>query len=41
VILGPMDNREAMDGFLTDLLGRPPASTGGVAVWPDARVAPA
>jgi hypothetical protein len=41
VILGPMDNREAMDGFLTDLLGRPPASTGGVAVWPDASVAPA
>ena len=41
VILGPMDNREAMDGFLTDLLGRPPASTGGVAVWPDAAVAPA
>jgi hypothetical protein len=30
-----------MDGFLTDLLGRPPASNGGVAVWPDARVAPA
>jgi hypothetical protein len=41
VILGPMHNREAMDGFLTDLLGRPPASTGGVAVWPDASVAPA
>jgi hypothetical protein len=41
VILGPMDNREAMDGFLTDLLGRAPASTGGVAVWRDASVAPA
>jgi hypothetical protein len=41
VVLGPMDNREAMRGFLSDLLGRPPASTGGVAVWPDAVVAPA
>jgi hypothetical protein len=41
VVLGPMDNREAMRGFLSDLLGRPPASTGGVAVWPDAAVAPA
>jgi hypothetical protein len=41
VILGPMDNREAMDGFLTDLLGRPPVLTGGVALWPDASVAPA
>ena len=41
VVLGPMDHREAMGGFLTDLLGRPPASTGGVAVWPDAAVAPA
>jgi hypothetical protein len=31
-----------MAGFLTDLLGRPPASTdGGVALWPDATVAPA
>jgi hypothetical protein len=39
VVLGPMDHREAMGGFLTDLLGRPPASTGGVAVWPDAAVA--
>jgi len=41
VVLGPMDNREAMRGFLSDLLGRPPASAGGVAVWPDAAVAPA
>jgi hypothetical protein len=40
VVLGPMRNREAMDGFLTDLLGRPPAGTDGVAVWPDATVAP-
>jgi dolichyl-phosphate beta-glucosyltransferase len=41
VVLGPMNNREAMRGFLSDLLGRPPASAGGVAVWPDAAVAPA
>jgi hypothetical protein len=41
VVLGPMDHREAMDGFLTELLGRPPATSGGVAVWPDAAVAPA
>jgi hypothetical protein len=41
VVLGPMDNREAMAGFLTDLLGRAPATTGGVAVWPEAAVAPA
>jgi len=41
VVLGPMDHREAMAGFLTDLLGRAPATTGGVAVWPEAAVAPA
>jgi hypothetical protein len=41
VVLGPMDNREVMSGFLTELLGRPPASAGGVAVWDDATVAPA
>jgi hypothetical protein len=41
VVLGPMDNREAMAGFLTDLLGRAPATDGGVAVWPEATVAPA
>jgi hypothetical protein len=42
VVLGPTTHREAMAGFLTDLLGRPPASTdGGVALWPDATVAPA
>ena len=40
VVLGPMDNREVMDDFLTELLGRQPASAGGVAVWDDA-VAPA
>jgi hypothetical protein len=28
-----------MDGFLTELLGRPPAGAGGVAVWNDAAVA--
>jgi hypothetical protein len=42
VVLGPTTHGEAMAGFLTDLLGRPPASTGGgVALWPDATVAPA
>ena len=41
VVLGPMDHREAMAGFLTDLLGRSPATAGGVAVWPEAAVAPA
>jgi hypothetical protein len=40
VVLGPMENREAMAGFLTDLLGRAPDRSGGVAVWPDAAVAP-
>ena len=40
VVLGPMANREVMDGFLTELLGRPPATAGGVAVWHDAEVAP-
>jgi hypothetical protein len=39
VVLGPMANRAAMDGFLTELLGRP-AGAGGVAVWADAAVAP-
>jgi hypothetical protein len=40
VVLGPMANRQVMDGFLTELLGRPPATAGGVAVWHDAAVAP-
>jgi hypothetical protein len=40
VVLGPMANRQAMDGFLTELLGRPPATAGGVAVWHAAAVAP-
>jgi hypothetical protein len=40
VVLGPMANREVMDGFLTELLGRAPATAGGVAVWDDAAVAP-
>jgi hypothetical protein len=33
VVLGPMDHREAMAGFLTDLLGRPPQQVGGVQLW--------
>jgi hypothetical protein len=40
VVLGPMANREVMDDFLTELLGRPPATAGGVAVWDEAAVAP-
>jgi hypothetical protein len=40
VVLGPMANREVMDGFLTELLGRSPAAAGGVAVWADAAVVP-
>ena len=40
VVLGPMANRQVMDGFLTELLGRPPATAGGVAVWHAAAVAP-
>jgi hypothetical protein len=40
VVLGPMANRQVMEGFLTELLGRPPATAGGVAVWHDATVAP-
>jgi hypothetical protein len=35
-----MANRAVVDGFLTELLGRPPASAGGVSVWDDAAVAP-
>jgi hypothetical protein len=40
VVLGPMANREVMHGFLTELLGRPPTTGGGVAVWRDATVVP-
>jgi hypothetical protein len=39
VVLGPMANREVMDDFLTELLGRAPTTAGGVAVWDDAAVA--
>ena len=39
VVLGPMANREVVDSFLTELLGRPPASGGGVSVLDDAAVA--
>jgi hypothetical protein len=38
VVLGPMPNREAMTGFLTELLGRPSQTVGGVQVWRDAAV---
>ena len=40
VVLVPMANREVMADFLTELLGRSPATAGGVAVWHDAAVAP-
>ncbi len=33
VIVGPMDNQPAMLDFLTQLIGRPAVSTGGVYVW--------
>jgi hypothetical protein len=39
VVLGPMPNRRAMTGFLTDLLGRPPEQLAGVELWRDAAVA--
>ena len=39
VVLGPMPNRRAMAGFLTDLLGRPPEQLAGVELWRDAAVA--
>ena len=40
VVLGPMANREVMDNFLTELLGRSPTTAGEVAVWDAAAVAP-
>ncbi len=41
MVLGPMPHREAMSGFLTDLLGRRPERLAGVELWRDATVAPA
>jgi hypothetical protein len=41
VVLGPMPHRQAMAGFLSDLLGRPPERLAGVELWRDATVAPA
>jgi hypothetical protein len=38
VVLGPMANREVMDGFLTELLGTPPQQVGGVQLWRGASV---
>jgi hypothetical protein len=38
VVLGPMENRKVMAGFLSELLGRPPAAVDGVQVWRDAAV---
>ncbi|MEW6226397.1 MAG: hypothetical protein AB1627_17390 [Chloroflexota bacterium] len=33
VIVGPMDHREQMVAFFTDLFGRPPAEVDGVQLW--------
>ena len=33
VIVGPMDHREQMVGFFTDLFGRPPVEVDGVQLW--------
>jgi hypothetical protein len=41
VVLGPMPHRQAMAGFLSDLLGRAPERVAGVELWASARVAPA
>jgi hypothetical protein len=35
VLLGPMDHREAMTGFLTELLGRPPETVEDIQLWRD------
>ena len=35
VIVGPMDNEDAMVDFITRLLGRPPVETDGVFLWWD------
>jgi hypothetical protein len=35
VIVGPMQHREEMVAFFTDLFGRPPLDTGGVQLWRD------
>ncbi len=33
VIVGPMEHREPMIAFFTDLFGRPPVEVGGVQLW--------
>jgi hypothetical protein len=38
VIVGPMGQRDNMVKFFTDLLGRPPETTGGVQAWFDVTV---
>jgi len=39
VVLGPTPNRQAVAGFVTELLGRPPQQVGGVQLWRGASVA--
>jgi hypothetical protein len=41
VVLGPMPHRQAMAGFLSDLLGRAPERVAGVELWGNATVAEA
>jgi hypothetical protein len=41
VVLGPMPRRQAMAGFLSDLLGRAPERVAGVELWGNATVAEA
>ena len=33
VVVGPMDHREQMVHFFTDLFGRPPVEVDGVQLW--------
>jgi len=33
VVVGPMNHRDQMVGFFTDLFGRPPAEVSGVQLW--------
>ena len=40
VVVGPMPNREEMEGDFTTLLGRPPQRDGGVSVWWDVAASP-
>jgi hypothetical protein len=39
IVLGPCAHEDVYEQFLTDLVGRPPESTGGVKVWRDVDLA--